>query len=241
MKLKRAFTLAEVLITLVILGLVAAVTLPALKLNVDRNSWTSGLKTNMSILNNGFKQMKALEGVDDMRDTNLWSNYVKEDVVVPNDDIKAAFAKYFNFNKMSKDYPEDYPVYSLSGAQYNSADDKSIRFYLNNTATLNIKFLANDDYSICTAEQLFCHPVAEIVIDVNGDKRPNIIGKDIYFFLLGENGSVYPYGSEAVNKYNSSLYPVWDSEKGCQGEQPKTDGKACAGRVIDQMYQINYD
>lgn len=241
MKIKQGFTLAEILIAICILGVIASLTVPALMANIDKNSWTNGLKTEMSILNNGFKQMMAQEGVDDMRDTTLWSYNVTEDVVTPNDDIKAAFAKYFKIDKMTANYPSNYPVYNLNGSQFSGANEKSIRFYLSNTSTLNIKFLANNDYTNCTAKQTFCHPVAEIAVDVNGDKRPNIIGKDVYFFLLGEDGSIYAYGSEATNKFNTTKYPLWNSANGCQGKQPKTDGKACTGRVIEETFQINYN
>lgn len=241
MRIKQGFTLAEVLITIGIVGLIASITLPALMTNIDKNSWTNGLKTDMSILNNGFKQMMAQEGVDDMRDTALWTEYVKEDVVTPNDDIKAALAKYFKVDKMMANYPKNYPVYNLNGTQFNSANENSIRFYLSNTSSLNIKFLANNDYDRCDTEQVFCHPVAEIVVDVNGDKRPNTVGKDVHFFLLGEDGSIYAYGSEALNKISTSKYPLWDSANGCQGKQPETDGKACTGRVIEEAFQINYN
>ena len=80
MKNKRGFTLAEVLITIGILGVIAAVTLPALRANIDRNTWASGLQTNISLLNTAFNQMMAEEDVSDIRDTNLWTEYVTSDV-----------------------------------------------------------------------------------------------------------------------------------------------------------------
>ena len=54
MKNKRGFTLAEVLITITILGVIAAVTLPGLRADIDRNTWASGLQTNISLLNTAF-------------------------------------------------------------------------------------------------------------------------------------------------------------------------------------------
>ena len=72
---KRGFTLAEVLITLGIIGIIASITLPALMSNMDKTQFANGLKTAQNIFTNGFAQMKATEMVDILRDTDLFSCY----------------------------------------------------------------------------------------------------------------------------------------------------------------------
>ncbi len=237
MKNKRGFTLAEVLITIGILGIIAAITLPALHNDINKNTWATGLKTNIAMLNTAFNQILVEEDVSDIRDTNLWTNNVtSEDIKAPNDDIKKEMQKHFKIEKTQANYPQK--AYTLSGDEYKN---ESTRFYLGNSTTLNIVFKYNPSYSACTSSQEFCHPAAEIVLDVNGDKGPNTMGKDMFLLLLGENGVVYPAGSDAAYNYKSTTYPKWDSEEGCKGKDPKeVDGTACAGRVVDEGYKINY-
>lgn len=61
MKLK-GFTLAEILITLSIIGVVAAVTLPALMTNISERSFITGLKKGVNTLNEICQRNKAKNG-----------------------------------------------------------------------------------------------------------------------------------------------------------------------------------
>ena len=73
--LKRpAFTLAEVLITLGIIGVVAAMTMPSLIQNYQRHVWLTQLKKSYSVLTNGFKAMLAEDNVDFLYDTSLFNS-----------------------------------------------------------------------------------------------------------------------------------------------------------------------
>lgn len=234
--MKKAFTLAEVLIAITILGVIAAISMPAIMTNIDKNTWANGLKINMSVLNNGFKQMMAQEGVEDLRDTSLWAQNVSKEVNTSNTEINSAMKKHFKIEKIASNWP----VKSYKLDKKTAYSNTSIRYYLGNSATINVRFLYDASYNDCAATQLFCHPVAEIILDVNGDKRPNVIGKDIYFLLLGENGNIYPFGGDAAANYSSS-YKRWNTTSGCSGKQPTTDGTYCAGRVADENFSINYN
>ena len=236
MRIKRAFTLAEVLITMGILGVIAAVSMPALMSNVDKNTWSNGLKVNVSNLNNAFKEMMSNEDTDDLRDTTLWSNNVPvAGITSKNDAITTELRKYFRIEKVENNWPKG--AHTLSGSAF---DEASVRYYLANSSTLNIKFMNDNRFTDCAATQMFCHPVAEIIVDVNGDKRPNVMGKDMFSLFLAEDGAIFPNGSEAVYNYDNSKVK-WDTANGCQGKQPKGDGKACTGRVFEEDFKINYN
>ena len=60
---KRAFTLAEVLITLGIIGVVAALTLPSLISNYQKKVTAAKLKQTYSILSNAIAKEQALTGI----------------------------------------------------------------------------------------------------------------------------------------------------------------------------------
>jgi prepilin-type N-terminal cleavage/methylation domain-containing protein len=67
-KNKNAFTLAEVLITLGIIGVIAALTIPMLVASYQKRVLVTQYKTNYSILSQGFQKMISSEGVSDFGD-----------------------------------------------------------------------------------------------------------------------------------------------------------------------------
>ena len=69
--------------------------------NIDKNTWANGLKINMSVLNNGFKQMMAQECVEDLRDTSLWAKNVSKEVNTSNTEINSAMKKHFKIEKIA--------------------------------------------------------------------------------------------------------------------------------------------
>lgn len=60
--INQAFTLAEVLITLGIVGIVAAMTIPALVNRTQGKELETSLKKSYSVLQNAFNQMSYDEG-----------------------------------------------------------------------------------------------------------------------------------------------------------------------------------
>ena len=72
---KCAFTLAEVLITLGIIGVVAAMTLPTLVQNYKKTVYVNQLKKSYSTLEQGFQKMLADEGVEKLSDLSYWGAY----------------------------------------------------------------------------------------------------------------------------------------------------------------------
>ena len=87
---KVAFTLAEVLITLAIIGVVAALTLPSIITDYQKKVTIKKLKTTYNILNNAIEMAKTEYGTDvnswDMPDTDnkqILSNYFAEHYMLP--------------------------------------------------------------------------------------------------------------------------------------------------------------
>lgn len=69
----KSFTLAEVLITLGIIGVVAAITLPTIVSNYQKTQYVTGLKKAYTEFNQVLKQMAADKGcVDDLKCTGLF-------------------------------------------------------------------------------------------------------------------------------------------------------------------------
>ena len=75
MKLK-AFTLAEVLITLMIIGIVAALTIPSVISNYQQQEFKTGLKKAVSVLNEAIQTNIALDGETPYENGDLYK-YLK--------------------------------------------------------------------------------------------------------------------------------------------------------------------
>lgn len=70
---KEGFTLAEILITLGIVGVVAAMTIPTLMMNYQRKIWEARLKKAFSVTVNACERMLVEENVSAANETALYS------------------------------------------------------------------------------------------------------------------------------------------------------------------------
>lgn len=189
---KAAFTLAEVLITLGIVGVVAALTLPTLIQNQQKQVYVSGLKRAYSNISNALNKMAYDEGVTEWRQTNCFTSdpsiYYSERYT----ECINTIAKQFNniLEKVNYDEPcsktltgfwkdEVNPCYS-EFPFITSADSVSYLFY-------------------CGIEYL-------LIIDVNGiDKGPNLSGRDIFGFTFDvSNNRLRPFGSDSWDDYEDN-------------------------------------
>ena len=79
--IKRGFTLAEVLITLGIVGVVAALTAPALVLSSKNKTNAAKLSVAVSNLENAFTNMMVKENVDLLSLTQAWTEEMNKRAV----------------------------------------------------------------------------------------------------------------------------------------------------------------
>ena len=91
--MKKAFTLAEVLITLGIIGVVAALTLPSVVQNYQKRSLEVATQKFYSVMSQAIKQYMADVGVDDLRQSSLigYDDDSDEVITAKNDEF---FKKY---------------------------------------------------------------------------------------------------------------------------------------------------
>jgi len=89
---KSGFTLAEVLITLGIIGVVAAMTIPTLMMNYQKQVWESKLKKAYSVATNACERMLVEENVSRVNETEVYGE-------ISNDTLR----KYFKLMKDGTD------------------------------------------------------------------------------------------------------------------------------------------
>ena len=222
--LKRAaFTLAEVLITLGIIGVVAALTLPTLIQNHQKQVYVTQLKKAYSNINNALNKMAADEGVVDWNQTYCSSSFWVEN------DLEATKANYNEcFDKVAKQMKvinrKDYGVTS-------SADWCKYGYDLDDGIDINSSAsISNQETGMFTtpdgALYIFACSFSTVFVDINGAaKGPNKGGRDFFEFWIDyNNNKIEPNGS-----YN-------DYWKNCSATNLSTD---CTAKVLIEG-KMNY-
>ncbi len=187
-KFEKAFTLAEVLVTLGIIGVVAAMTVP----NLIKNYQEQTLVTELHKVYNEFSQ--AFEGyLSDQRveslletdlygDTNGLSAFIRDNFKIINN-CGAVYTSEAGPVCFSKD---DY--YTIS--QGNGGG--SVSFV--GTACSGVAFTLPSGAAIC-AESNGGQNSAEVpvymVVDVNGANGPNVLGRDVFAMYVRPSGEFY--------------------------------------------------
>lgn len=251
---KSAFTLAEVLITLTIIGIVAALTIPSLSAKYQKQQYVIKLKKVYTTLSNGFRQMIAVEGVDNFMETNFVLNGLPNcsASTVRNYRCEAAMKKYFKYEYKRYKMASEYTVRNYRGLNGIDLSGSGARFLTPEGALIYISVLQNlyDPPSTADISQIkqsggtLYHNIAMIDIDVNGFSPPNIYGRDMFSFVLGQNGILYPNGGLDVALAGCiGIDPKecsWNTEGLDEACNDGGSGLMCAGRIIDEGWQMNY-
>ena len=87
---KRAFTLAEVLITLAIIGVVAAISIPSVISNTQQQEFKTGLRKAVSVLNSAITMNMAIDGETPYDNQDLF-NYLQRHM-----NIISTFSKLYD-------------------------------------------------------------------------------------------------------------------------------------------------
>lgn len=163
---KRGFTLAEVLITLGIIGVVAALTIPSFLSNYQKRVLTTQLQKAYSEISQAGAMVVAYENTDDFR----YSKAIKNGNFI---------GKYLKAAVVSNDYLP--AVYKLDGKDYNFRGEIRNNFRCGKLGSGAV---------ICVG------PEGAGILDVNGPKGPNTVGKDAFTIGFMKNGTIsYHYSA----------------------------------------------
>lgn len=179
---KKAFTLAEVLITLTIIGVVSALTIPTLTQNIEKQKTVTALKKAHAELAQVVERAKVEHGDVKDWDFNLsgfefFDTYLNNYLIVQTV-TRAEFNKQNNIK-----YKE------ISGKEETGLS--IFRFGEGRFLTL-----PSGAHIMQTETNYYNNYYGRrgINIDINGLAPPNTLGKDVFFFvILQENGRVVPH------------------------------------------------
>lgn len=235
-KLYKAFTLAEVLIVLGIIGIVAELTIPVLVSDYKKQVYVAQLQNMTSFLTNGFKQIIVNSDCSDLACTGIMSNSANTVV----DNIQAANVfKISNVCHMFGTGCHDQQTYRLdntSSGIFNTNRHSMIKF--NDGSVLSIYNTSSDCTRNVGNNQYSATCNMDGYMDVNGEKPPNTLGRDIFQYYLSKYGNILPAGvsDDTYMKYWNDTVgnPTYNCVIG------SGRGSTCFGRVFEEGWRMTY-
>lgn len=216
---KQGFTLSEVLITLGVIGIVAAMTLPTLLVHNRERENTAKLKKIYSTMTQAYTRAVAERGTPDFWDLkaqndaegakNIKDILAPYFAVTPDGSKKAAWNNS-NTMLLNKAQGPNLGTNTGSYATFSVVDGMSVAFNIENPD-------CKAEFGDSKALKNVC---ATFIADVNGAKRPNQFGFDIFKFYITKYG-IQPYGGQS-----DTTYAFEDSCK------MSADGYGCAAWVV---------
>ena len=215
-----AFTLAEVLITLGIIGVVASLTLPTLIQNYQKTVWVNQLKKTISSVENNTRHLLAEEGVDKLSDTKT---PFAQDYEGDDDEELSFFAKNYSLKLIENENSLFYQdaIDAFEAPPFYSPDGTCLAFGLNNV------------YSPSDREM-----IGMIAVDINCDKKPNLVGYDRFTIYLRNNGLMVTESDMFFPESNCMAY--FSSHQEDEGAYWGYCGATFLRKVINDGWKINY-
>lgn len=245
-----AFTLAEVLITLGIIGVVAAMTIPTLVANSQKQEYVSKLRKTYTMLNQAFSKYAADQGcVGDLLCTGLFSDTTANKLT----DWDNFFNNYLKVSKNCGTGTGCFPTETNFNQPGTITPDTDTAFYkviLADGQSLGIQTFGggslNCNYLTTRPGNPLDRSCASFVLDLNGTKGPNKSGVD-YFpwvsFAINSTHFIVPmYGSQAFSAYCGSTC-IWSDTTGANyycGKAANSSGQGCASRIVEEGWVMNY-
>lgn len=206
-KIASAFTLAEVLITLGIIGIVAAMTMPVLIGKYQKRVAATELKKSYSTILQAFTMAQK-----DYGDISNWefvpSQSVNGDLTPLKESLNIFANRYLipylkivtdcgvGKNSSKQCY---YTWYYADKTPINyKPNDNTYRFIINNSTLVSLVY---DNYQGNYGGRILLH------IDINGLKMPNTFGKDVFIMGLNQSNSkfnMFGYGNSRDTLMNNS-------------------------------------
>lgn len=230
--MKSGFTLAEILITLGIIGVVAALTAPSLVQNAGNAKIGPTLQKIVSTVEVANQQLlveKEATTLSSAVGTNLttgtntdWEAYVKELVnYISGSSYETGKEYYFNYYSGESYHISNKIIMHIGGTDV-----------IINATSLNMSTLPDPKGSF----KGICKGLTDI--DINGNNHgPNKYGADIFAFVVDNGGKLIPMGGKEFSYIIGVNSPYWVDY--CS-EKKVTHGIFCSGSVFDNNLKVIY-
>lgn len=216
----NAFTLAEVLITLGIIGVVAAMTIPTLMNKTNNAEFVTGLKKSISILSNAQSILKMDNG------GNMSGAYANNNEAIDGLCTQLKCIKVCHNTDTT----------CFNGANWTMLDgragwqDYSTAFWAAAILSDGMAIALSPWNTNCDGASGLTNNLCSIItVDINGLKKPNKMGRDM-FEIIFEKERVIPNGAYGTGT-DYALNP-----QSCNANLATApyNGSACGGRIMSE-------
>ena len=224
--MKKAFTLAEVLITLMIIGIVAALTIPSVISNYQQQEFKTGLKKAVSVLNEAIQMNISQDGETPYENYNLFYYLQRHMNVLKRDSYSSWSIPRYGTNPVNRALWSGYAssdqnriFYTVDGMRFetyvNIPSGHDLILHESNTSVLRRGYYSGWGTGKCGSYGLLNNPHKTtespclITVDVNGDKSPNP-KKEVY---MGKEYGIYSFPSPSDKKLSDMFTIMITDEK----------------------------
>ena len=229
-RLVLGFTLAEVLVTLGIIGVVAAVTMPTLMTKHRNKVYEGQFKVAHSLIAQAVDQL-----AQDKFDVNTYycgANRIdaKQNTFLPD------FAQYFQIIKSDYTYQtsdltrlgykKSYFYQSAPGARYFNYDSHN-----------NGAIILKNGMMIASSGCWWMSRYVDFIVDTNGTKGPNKFGYDLFYFQIGDDNKLYPSAGKYYlsNNTDALMQRCCNFREANTCSVPQDTGVSCALYALENI------
>lgn len=242
---KNGFTLAEVLITIGVIGVLSAVVLPTFVKNNQNQVFANSLPAAVTDFENAISAMMIKEDAGNVFETEAWmddNEFVNK--------LKEVLRVKRTLTSVNSYYPNKLTVVDGS-TKYDASTifNTVTTFEVKNKFAYHIRKNAladetKDEIEVMADGVNLAKAAAWVFIDVNGAEEPNRVGRDIYGFLLGSDGIMYALGGrDAAYRLENDASKIWSNANSsfvCTNSAKGSYALGCTARLISDKYQIKY-
>ena len=217
---RPAFTLAEVLVTLGIIGVVSAMTVPSLMQNHQRKTYVTQLHKVYNELSQALVQYQNDNNAVNVKEAGLTNQAALENFV----------EKYF---KVVNDCGSDKtPCFA---SEYRKLSGEITAVWMPKTHYTVASGASLGIGEVMTGDTLF-----RVYVDINGQKGPNIFGRDIFIMFIYKNGLL---DDSLLNA--SSTAPMTEDERNNTFNSACNSSDVsllhgCFGKILNDNWEMNY-
>lgn len=239
MKRKFAFTLAELIIGITVIGILTAVTVPSMIRSHQKHGEVALLKNVYTDLGDNLNSYKSEQGINAILTFNQSKvqNFVQNnfDVIKTCSTTSSCFSAYYKSLSGVKS------EFSKNGG-YGAVLKNGVAMYIvpetvSTTAYSRVCLGSRDSDCYMNYDAFSNNKLATVYIDVNGEKLPNLGGRDMFTFNIYGDFSIDEVspsvirGGTAITARNT-LY-----SNNCT---TSATGVGCFGKILNDNWEMNY-
>ena len=227
---KKGFTLAEVLVTLGIIGVVSAMTVPSLMQNHQRKTYVTQLHKVYNLFSQALLSYQNDKNAIDLSESGLTSAA----------EVKNFLNKYLKVS--STCYTAMTPCFAASYKNQSGTALTSGSFWAGTANAPCVSLVSGA--AICMEHAKYHTSYGHITIDINGQQGPNIAGRDLFFVTYYLDGSIdedgVPTSCRTSGTGCGSGKTSAKDARAALGCAARSDAKGCFGLILNDNWEMNY-